>query len=133
MTQTLSQLVETYIDLLRQIDAAEARHKEELQPLKEVRDEIERETIQSMVDERCSSHKLDNGALVFLTEFTSLKTVDFGKLLAFAVENDKQELLATSANRTAVAQLVEAGVSYADLGLEAKRFKKLGHRKGKMK
>lgn len=105
----VDKLIEHYVHLRDRKAEIEARHKDELAPLKEDMSKIEGALQKLMNDQGVKQLKGEHGT-AFQQEQTSAKVVDWDKTLSFVQENERWDLLERRVNKTAALEEDVPGV-----------------------
>ena len=80
----------------------EARHKEELAPIKEKMQQAEAALQKMMLDQDLSQIKKKGVGTAYLQEHTAAKVDDWDSVLSYVTENQRYDLLERRVNKTAV-------------------------------
>ena len=101
----LDQIVEHYVALRNQKADIEARHKEELEPVKRDMALIEAALLKHLQGMGAKNIKTPHGT-AYISEVTAAKVQDWGETLPWIIENEAWHLLVQNVSKTA---LLESG------------------------
>lgn len=106
-TYTASQLAAAYFRLQKRIKELEAKHKAELEPMKDDMKLLEQTLAEQLHEENVLSVKVAGGTIGF-TNKTVYKADDIGVVREFALSTGNDELLTLALSSTGVKAYLEA-------------------------
>lgn len=123
----VERLVEGYVKLRDRKSAIEAKHKEELAPIRKLMDEVEAKMLAAMMETNTTSLKTKAGT-AYQTTRVSATVADRDAFKTYCTDNDAWELADIRAGKTAIRAMVEEtgelppGINWReDIGVNFKR------------
>lgn len=106
MSINADKLIKHYIYLRDQKEEMEARHKEELRPIKDDMQQVEAALQKLMQEQGLRQFKGDHGT-AFIQEDTSAKVTDWNEALDYIRNNERWDLLEKRVNKTQLMETLE--------------------------
>ena len=99
-------MIESYLKLRRKMGEIEDRHKDELRPFQELKEQLETELLRYLNTSGLDSTKCEAGTAYRATS-TSVSVKDWTKTLAFIQEHELWDLLEARVGKTAAVELTD--------------------------
>ena len=98
-------MIEAYLKLRKKMSAIDDRHKEELKPFQELKEQIETQLLKHLNDTGLDSTKCEAGT-AYRSTATSVTVKDWSKTLAFIQQHELWDLLEARVWKTFAVELM---------------------------